>query len=138
MKIGLEIAINSLIPSANFILRGLELEHLEWNDERQKPSNADITKEQERLQVLEDERVAREANKKQGETYTLNGVDYKIPFMKDDADGVMQVSNAFQLGITGTVIYFTNGTKMPITTVEFQEFVIWFVTRRNEFFKQRS
>ena len=74
----------------------------------------------------------------EGETYTLNGVDYQVPFTKDDADGVMQVSFAFQLGITETVIYFTNGTKMPIIDVEFQEFVIWYVTRRNEFFLNKG
>lgn len=77
-------------------------------------------------------------NKTEGEIYTINGIDYQVPFMKDDADGVMQVNAAFQLGINETVIYFTNGTKMPITDVEFQEFVIWFVTRRNEFFLNKG
>lgn len=72
--------------------------------------------------------------KAEGEVYTLNGVDYQVPFMKDDADGLMQVNAAFQLGITETVIYFTNGTKMPIKAAEFQEFAIWFVTKRNSFF----
>lgn len=72
--------------------------------------------------------------KAEGEIYTLNDVDYKVPFMKDDADGLMQVNAAFQLGITNTVIYFSNGTKMPIQATEFQEFTVWFVTKRNSFF----
>lgn len=72
--------------------------------------------------------------KANGEVYTLNGVDYQVPFMKDDADGLMQVNAAFQLGITETVIYFTNGTKMPITAAEFEAFAVWFVTKRNSFF----
>lgn len=69
-----------------------------------------------------------------GEIYTLNNVDYQVPFMKDDADGLMQVNAAFQLGITETVIRFTNGTKMPITAAEFNDFAVWFVTKRNSFF----
>lgn len=69
-----------------------------------------------------------------GEIYTLNGIDYQIPFMKDDADGLMQVNAAFQLGVTETVIYFTNSVKMPITAAEFNDFAVWFVTKRNSFF----
>lgn len=72
--------------------------------------------------------------KAKGETYTLNGIDYQVPFMKDDADGLMQVNGAFQLGITNTVIHFSNGTKMPITASEFIDFAIWFVNKRNSFF----
>lgn len=69
-----------------------------------------------------------------GEVYTLNDVDYQVSFMKDDADGMMQVSIAFQLGLTETVIYFENGTKMPIKNTEFEAFAIWFVGKRNSFF----
>jgi len=69
-----------------------------------------------------------------GEIYTLNSVDYLVPFMKDDADGLVQVNAAFELGITDTVIYFTNGTKMPITATDFQDFAVWFVNKRNAFF----
>lgn len=72
--------------------------------------------------------------KTEGEIYTLNEVDYQVPFMKDDADGLMQVNAAFQLGVTDTVIHFTNGVKMPITAAEFQDFATWFVTKRNSFF----
>ena len=72
--------------------------------------------------------------KYEGETYTLNDVDYQVSFMKDDADGMMQVSMAFQLGLTETVIHFENGTKMPIKNTEFEAFAIWFVGKRNSFF----
>ncbi|WP_373073879.1 hypothetical protein [Sulfurimonas sp.] len=72
--------------------------------------------------------------KSTGEIYTLNNVDYQVSFMKDDADGLMQVSMAFQLGLTETIIHFENGTKMPIKNTEFEAFAIWFVGKRNSFF----
>jgi hypothetical protein len=84
------------------------------------------------LQAIEDANISDRKNN--GEVYTLNGVDYKVSFMKDDADGMMQVSMAFQLGLTETVIYFENGTKMLIKNTEFEAFAIWFVGKRNSFF----
>jgi len=75
--------------------------------------------------------------KSEGEIYTLNDIDYKVSFMKDDADGMMQVSMAFQLGLTETVIHFENGTKMPIKNTEFEPFAIWFVGKRNSFFVEQ-
>lgn len=80
------------------------------------------------------EAEARYISKKEGVIYTLNGIEYKISFMKDDGDGVIQVKNAFDLGVTNTIIHFTNGTKMPITSSEFMEFAIWFANKRNNFF----
>jgi hypothetical protein len=73
-------------------------------------------------------------SKEIGENYTLDGVDYKVSFMKDDADGMMQVSMAFSLGLTNTIISFENGTKMPIKNTEFETFAIWFVGKRNSYF----
>ena len=75
--------------------------------------------------------------KLEGEVYNLNNVDYKVSFMKDDADGLMQVSMAFQLGLTETIIHFENGTKMPIKNTEFEPFAIWFVGKRNSFFVEQ-
>ena len=72
--------------------------------------------------------------KNTGYIYTLNNIDYQIPLIKDDADGLLQVKSAFDLGVTNTVIHFTNGIKMPITSSEFMEFAVWFVNKRNEFF----
>lgn len=71
-----------------------------------------------------------------GEIYSLNGTDYKVPFMKDDADGLLQVKAAFDLGVRSTNIHFTNGTVMPITATEFMDFAIWFVNKRNSFFME--
>ena len=88
---------------------------------------------EEELSQMEAERLALEA-KSVGDIYTLNNVDYQVPFMKDDADGLLQVKEAFNLGINETVIHFTNGTKMPITADEFMDFAVWFVEKRNSFF----
>ena len=69
-----------------------------------------------------------------GAPYTLDGIDYQISFTSEDGNGVMQVRTAFDLGVEATTIYFSNGTKMPITSVEFGAFAAWFVQKRNEFF----
>ena len=70
-----------------------------------------------------------------GEIYTLNGVDYKIPFMKDDADGVVQVTLGFMKNaFTETTIVFSNDVKLPIKATEFDEFAMWFAEKRNSFF----
>ena len=69
-----------------------------------------------------------------GAPYTLDGIDYQISFTSEDGNGMMQVRTAFDLGVEATTIYFSNGTKMPITTAEFGAFAAWFVQKRNEFF----
>ena len=69
-----------------------------------------------------------------GAPYTIDGTEYQISFTKDDGDGLVQVKSAFELGLTSTLIHFDNGTKMPITSVEFGAFAAWFVQKRNEFF----
>lgn len=86
------------------------------------------------LKKEKEDRLNFEKSKEIGEIYTLNNVDYVVSFMKDDADGMMQVSMAFQLGLTETVINFGNGTKMPIKSTEFEEFAFWFVGKRNSYF----
>ena len=67
-----------------------------------------------------------------GEYY--NNTEYKIPFTSNDALAVLQVKSAFEIGVTSTNIEFTNGTVMPIDHTEFQEFAVWFVNKRNDFF----
>mgnify|MGYP000225742784 CR=1 FL=1 len=69
-----------------------------------------------------------------GAPYTIDGTDYQISFTADDGNGVTQVKTAFELGLPDTTIYFSNGTKMPITSVEFGAFAAWFAQKRNEFF----
>ena len=69
-----------------------------------------------------------------GAPYTLDGIDYQISFTSEDGNRVMQVRTAFDLGAEATTIYFSNGTKMPITAEEFEAFAVWFMNKRNEFF----
>ena len=69
-----------------------------------------------------------------GAPYMLDGIEYKISFTADDGNGMTQVKTAFDLGVEATTIYFSNGTKMPITSVEFGAFAAWFAQKRNEFF----
>lgn len=69
-----------------------------------------------------------------GDVYTLNGSEYIISFTKADGDGVVQVKNAFDLGLPSTTIHFENGTKLPITALEFTDFALWFVGKRDAFF----
>ena len=69
-----------------------------------------------------------------GAPYTLDGIDYQISFTADDGNGMTQVKTAFNLGVEATTIYFSNGTKMPITSAEFGAFAAWFAQKRNEFF----
>ena len=89
-----------------------------------------IALEQAKQEAIEQRAVAM----LEGDTYTLNGIDYKVSFTKDDGDGLVQVKAAFELGVASTIIYFANGTKLPITAEEFEAFAVWFVNKRNEFF----
>jgi hypothetical protein len=73
--------------------------------------------------------------KKAGDVYTLNAVDYVIPFTKFDGDAIVQVETAFRYGQTLTNIEFTNGTVMPITSAELAAFGAWFAAKRNAFFQ---
>jgi len=72
--------------------------------------------------------------KEEGETYALNEVDYKVPFKKDDADAMLQVNTGFAMGLTSTKLHFSNGTIMPISNVDFEDFALWFMHKRNSFF----
>ncbi|DAB40289.1 MAG TPA: hypothetical protein CFH81_08830 [Sulfurovum sp. UBA12169] len=84
-----------------------------------------------------DKRKAQKARKEAmlaGAPYTLNNTVYQISFTSDDANGLMQVGKAFELGVTSTVVKFENGTTMPVTPAEFSDFAVWFVAERNRFF----
>lgn len=71
-----------------------------------------------------------------GDTYTLNGTDYKVSFTSDDGNGVVQVYLSFTTGdITSTTLHFSNGTEMPVTSDNFTAFRTWFVQKRNTFFE---
>jgi L-aminopeptidase/D-esterase-like protein len=107
----------------------------EWNAPETQPTQADIDAAvlvtDAELQAKETERQA----KKAGDTYTLNGTDYVIPFTKFDGDALVQVETAFRYGQTLTNIEFTNGTVMPITSAELAAFGAWFAAKRNAFFQ---
>ena len=92
-------------------------------------------KQEQKEQALKlEQSKARDEAMLAGSTYNLNNEDYKISFTKDDGDGLVQVKSAFELGLTQTIIHFSNGTKMPISLSEFTSFALWFVNKRNEFF----
>ena len=90
--------------------------------------------EQEEQALKLEQSKARDEAMLAGATYNLNNEDYKISFIKEDGDGLVQVKSAFELGLTQTTIYFSNGTKLPISSSEFPTFALWFVNKRNEFF----
>lgn len=90
-------------------------------DDNQKALEVKVEKERDRLML-------------QGEDYPLGGTVYKVSFTKADGDGLVQVKNGFELGLTTTTIHFENGTQMPISATEFTNFASWFVGKRNEFF----
>ena len=95
-------------------------------------SQGEIDREMAALQAKA--KAERAAAMMRGAVYTLDGIEYRISFTKDDGDGLMQVKSAFELGLASTIIYFANGAKMPITAEEFEAFTVWFVNKRNEFF----
>lgn len=67
--------------------------------------------------------------------YTLNGTVYNVPLDVDAQNTVTAVTVAKMSGVlSSTVIYFSNGVKMPITADEWLPFAIWFATKRNEKF----
>ena len=102
----------------NELLEALEIERLEQKEQALK---------------LEQSK-ARDEAMLAGAAYKINDTDYKISFTKEDGDGLIQVKSAFELGLTQTIIHFSNGIKMPISSSEFQAFALWFVNKRNEFF----
>ena len=94
----------------------------------------DKAREQLEQEALEEQSRLRKEAMLTGQPYTLNGIEYQISFTANDGNGMLQVKSAFELGLTNTTIHFDNGTKMPITNVEFQDFGLWFVNQRNQYF----
>jgi hypothetical protein len=97
--------------------------YLEWSAEGNEPLPADPPREP------TEEELRNEA--------MLTGAEYngyQVSFTADDGNGMLQVKAAFEMGLTGTVIHFDNGTKMPIVAADFPAFAAWFVVERNKFF----
>lgn len=73
--------------------------------------------------------------KAKGEVYTLNDVDYRVPFTEAMALCLLQVKAGFEMGLTETVITMKEyDLKIPITATEFVAFSEWFAEKRNSFF----
>ena len=54
-----------------------------------------------------------------GIEYTnLNDEVYIVSLSNDDANGLIQVRTAFEMGITETKFYFENGTVVPLKSVD--------------------
>jgi len=73
--------------------------------------------------------------KKTGVPYELGGIVYLVPIDKEAQEAVTAVTvavmaNAFQ----STVIEFSNGVRMPITSTEWMVFATWFANERNKLF----
>lgn len=86
------------------------------------------------------EQLAAQAEKeaaKQRDEAMLKGFEYKghqISVTAQDGTAMLQVKGAFEIGVTDTVIYFANGTKLPMTASEFPDFSLLFVSERNKYF----
>lgn len=82
------------------------------------------------------EQLLQEASKLRDEAmlkgFVYNGMDISVT--KDDGDGMVQVKASFELGLTSTVIHFSNGSKLPMSAEEFPAFALQFVTERGKFF----
>ena len=54
-----------------------------------------------------------------GIEYTnLNDEVYKVSLTNDDANGLIQVKTAFEMGITETNFYYENGTVVPLASID--------------------
>jgi len=82
------------------------------------------------LTVAEEAVIVKRYDKTNGAPYGT----YMIPFMNEDAMGMLQVKAGFEMGLTSTNIEFSNGTIMPISTTDFPAFAAWFVEKRNGYF----
>jgi hypothetical protein len=78
-----------------------------------------------------------------GMPYTLNGIVYQVP-LDSDAQSIITaltvgyiaatITNTLTDTTINTVIQFSNGTHMPITTLDWMAFATWFKDNRSSFF----
>ena len=60
---------------------------------------------------------------------------YKVSLTNDDANGLIQVKTAFEMGITETNFYFENGTIVPLKSIDDLLHLGQFISiERNKFF----
>ena len=89
--------------------------------------------------TLTDEEIATKAiydKKYVGIEYTnLTDEVYKVSLTNDDANGLIQVKTAFEFGVTETIFECSNGTIVPIKSLEDLLHLGQFVSiERNKFF----
>jgi len=82
--------------------------------------------------LLEEEARVKSKAKKEGEVYLDTGVS--VPFTNENALAILQVKAAFELGVTDTIIELDNGEKLPMSSVGFSAFALWFAEKRNSYF----
>ena len=86
---------------------------------------------------LEEEKIKASNNRKNlGIDYTnLSGDAYKVSLTNDDANGLIQVKTAFEMGITETNFCFENGTVVPLKSIDDLLHLGQFISiERNKFF----
>ena len=86
---------------------------------------------------LEEEKIKASNDRKNlGIDYTnILGDVYKVSLTNDDANGLIQVKTAFEMGITETNFYFENGTVVPLKSVDDLLHLGQFISiERNKFF----
>jgi len=61
-----------------------------------------------------------------------------VSLTSKDALAMLQVKSAFELGITNTVIKFSNGTNLLVNEEDFKHLAKWFAINRNKYFEIKS
>lgn len=87
---------------------------------------------QQQIQYISDQEASKARDEAMLKGFVYNGMDISVT--KDDGDGMVQVKASFELGLTSTVIHFSNGSKLPMSAEEFPAFALQFVTERGKFF----
>ncbi len=86
--------------------------------------------------VPKEERLAQNAVARDREFTKMNSKygDLTVSIASSDALGLLQVESAFNKGLESTNFMFKNGTKMMLTTDNFEAFSLWFVMERSKLF----
>ena len=124
--IGYKVNENIFFPKENCEL--IKLWIAEGND-----PEAEFTDEE----ILKQEEIKASSDKKYvGIEYTnLTDEVYVVSLTNDDANGLIQVKTAFEMGITETNFYFENGTIVPLKSADDLLHLGQFISiERNKFF----
>lgn len=89
-------------------------------------------KSPEELAEIEKQEASKARDEAMLKGFVYNGMDISVT--KDDGDGMVQVKDSFEYDPTPTVIYFKNGTRLPMTIEEFAVFAPIFRSERKKFF----